>query len=71
MSNHNTGSEWEKDEDLMSEEELVANIQAVRNSIRKNMQSFAINTDNFDEEGDNYGVGEFVDLPDPNDFYSD
>ena len=41
------------------------------------MQSFAINTDNFDDEGNDIGIGvdgmymqEFIDLPDPNDFYS-
>ena len=51
----------------------MANIQAVRASIRKNMQSFAINTDSLEEEGNNDDgmyIKEFIDLPDPNDFYS-
>ena len=54
-----------------TEDDLLSNIQEIQREIKKTMQSFAINTDNYDEDnGDNIMISEFIDVPDPNDFYS-
>lgn len=34
------------------------------------MQSFAINTEGMNEDDESMMISEFIDVPDPNDFYS-
>lgn len=34
------------------------------------MQSFAINTDGLDDDDQSMTISQFIDIPDPNDFYS-
>lgn len=50
---------------------LRASMREVQKEIKKNLKSFAINTEQVDEEEDSLMMSEFVDLEEPSQFFSE